>query len=206
MIVPAIKAEKSGQETGRADSDKELVPENSSMPNVDQAKKSSKRPRTKAEKAAAIREKRAKAMKFSSDSSTAEVMNLTYPQFFVDNFLKSIAYIFSDNPTTIPYCPPVLGFTSLRVISTQEVGKEIGKNILFWWTTSYFPFIFFVIEFSSLFSESWTLESGSQSQQCFGKKPDHETSKERPSAYRRHLSKDAFGSIFATKEQKWGNI
>ena len=72
-LVKQESESNSDEEHARAETGKESVPKNSSMPNADKKSKSAKRARSKAERKAAIQEKRAKALKFS-DSSTSEVL------------------------------------------------------------------------------------------------------------------------------------
>ena len=74
-LVKQESESNSDEEHARAETGKESVPKNSSMPNADKKSKSAKRARSKAERKAAIQEKRAKALKFS-DSSTSEVLSL----------------------------------------------------------------------------------------------------------------------------------
>ena len=76
-----MQMESSNLEKGRKNSDEDSVPSNSSMPKAGTSKKVGKRPRTKAEKQAAIKEKRARAMQFSTDSSTTEVFTYFWSLF-----------------------------------------------------------------------------------------------------------------------------
>ena len=75
FLVPEALTESLNPENARNDSEDETVLPNSSMPKVEKPKKGSKRGRSKAERQAAIKEKRAKALNFSD--STASEVNLT---------------------------------------------------------------------------------------------------------------------------------
>ena len=103
FLEPEINQEVSGLEAPRMDKRKLTVLPNASMPNAEDANSKLKRPRTKAEKAAAIKKKRAKALHFS-DSSVSEVNYFT--AFFP---LPKICF----DPPTNPLQPPILGFASL---------------------------------------------------------------------------------------------